>query len=342
MQPVLIDGTMGEGGGQILRTSLALSMITGTPLQLVRIRGGRKRPGLMRQHLTGVLAAAEICGAEVIGASLHSDRLQFTPGAIRVGTYQFSVGTAGSTALVLQAVLPALLSADGPSEITIEGGTHAIKAPSFHFLLRSFMPAIARFGASVTLEMPRWGFYPAGGGCIQALIEPAAWRAASFLERGPITRAHAVAVVSGLSTRIARDEVRALLATRGLEGASNEIIDAPSPGPGNVAWVELEHGAGTTIVTECGQRGVPARRIARAIGRQAGDFLAADVPVGEHLADQLLLPMALARGGAVRTLPPSLHTTTNIEVIQRFLPVRFEIEEDTRRSVVIRCVPTPA
>lgn len=333
MDAILIDGTRGEGGGQILRTSLALSMITGRPVVLERIRGRRKKPGLMRQHLTGVLAAAEVCGAEVVGATLRSDRLRFVPGPIRSGTWRFSVGTAGSTALVLQTLLPALLCADGPSEVIIEGGTHAMAAPTFHFLQRSFAPALARFGGRLELELLRWGFYPAGGGAIRARVEPEQWRPARLVERGGLERIHAVAVVSNLPVRIAWDEVRTMEAA--LEGVTNEIVEAASPGPGNVVWVEIEAVSGTTIVTGHGRRGVPARRVAKEVAREAARVLRADVPVGEHLADQLLIPMALARGGELLSLPASLHTTTNLEVIQAFLPVRFTTREHGRRVRIV-------
>src|SRR6185295_18962730 len=156
-----LDGSVGEGGGQILRTALALSALTGQPFQIDRIRAQRRKPGLMRQHLTAVRAAAEVCQATVAGDSLGSMALSFVPGAVKAGSYSFAVGTAGSATLVLQTVLPPLLVAAGPSTLTIEGGTHNPLAPPFDFLERSFLPLVARMGPQFEARLERWGFYPA-------------------------------------------------------------------------------------------------------------------------------------------------------------------------------------
>ena len=161
---IRIDGSFGEGGGQILRTSLSLSLATGKAFRIEKVRAGRERPGLLRQHLTAVLAAAEVGGAEVQGATLGSTELTFSPGAIRAGEYRFSVGTAGSGTLVFQTILPALMLAAKPSRIVIEGGTHNIAAPPFDFLARTFVPLLERMGPKVQLQFERYGFYPAGGG----------------------------------------------------------------------------------------------------------------------------------------------------------------------------------
>jgi RNA 3'-terminal phosphate cyclase (ATP) len=168
-----LDGSVGEGGGQILRTSLALSMCTGQPVTLNNIRAKRAKPGLMRQHLTCVDAAREVSGAQVQGAELGSQSLAFEPGRVRAGDYRFNVGTAGSCTLVLQTVWPALLLAGERSTLTLQGGTHNPMAPPFHFLERSFAPLVRRLGAGVSLTLRRHGFYPAGGGEMQATVEPA-------------------------------------------------------------------------------------------------------------------------------------------------------------------------
>src|SRR5688572_7099138 len=161
---IRIDGSVGEGGGQILRTALSLSLATGTPFQIENIRAGRKNAGLLRQHLTAVLAAAEIGSAETAGASLGSTALTFTPKSVRGGEFRFAVGTAGSATLVFQTILPALLLAGTPSRVEIEGGTHNMAAPPFDFLKRTFLPVLRRMGANISLELKRYGFYPAGGG----------------------------------------------------------------------------------------------------------------------------------------------------------------------------------
>lgn len=171
---IIIDGSIGEGGGQILRTALALSMVTGQPFRIENIRAGREKPGLLRQHLTAVNAAATICTATVDGAAIGSRELTFTPEKAKPGEYTFSIGSAGSTTLVLQTVLPALLTADGPSSLTLEGGTHNPHAPPIDFLERTFLPLINRMGPTVTVTLERAGFYPAGGGRVVVKIQPAA------------------------------------------------------------------------------------------------------------------------------------------------------------------------
>jgi RNA 3'-terminal phosphate cyclase (ATP) len=171
-ETIRIDGSFGEGGGQILRSSLSLSLVTGKPFRIENIRANREKPGVLRQHLTAVQAAAEVGSAEVEGASLGSKALTFVPGKIRSGEFRFAIGTAGSGTLVLQTILPALITAAGPSRIEIEGGTHNPAAPPFDFLQRSFIPLIERMGPKVKLELQRYGFYPAGGGRFVVEITP--------------------------------------------------------------------------------------------------------------------------------------------------------------------------
>jgi RNA 3'-terminal phosphate cyclase (ATP) len=199
-----IDGARGEGGGQILRSSLALSLVTGTPFRIVNIRAGRKRPGLMRQHLTAVQAAVEVGQARVRGAEVGSRDLTFEPKAIRAGDYHFSVGTAGSATLVLQTVFPALALAKGPSTVTVEGGTHNPMAPPFDFLARAFLPLIERMGPRCQAVLERPGFYPAGGGRFRVSVEPApAFARLDLRERGEIRGRRATAVVALLARSIA-------------------------------------------------------------------------------------------------------------------------------------------
>ena len=174
MKMIEIDGSQGEGGGQILRSSLSLAICTQRPFRIANIRANRDKPGLLRQHLTAVKAAAEICGGEVIGAEIGSRELTFKPGALKGGDYSFAIGTAGSSTLVLQTVLPPLLTAAEPSVVRISGGTHNKGSPPFDFLQRAFLPLIARMGARVELELLSYGFYPKGGGVIVATITPSA------------------------------------------------------------------------------------------------------------------------------------------------------------------------
>lgn len=316
-----IDGSQGEGGGQILRTSLALSLMTGKPFRILKIRAGRKKPGLMRQHLTAVNAAAEVGRAEVTGTRIGSQEVLFTPKHPTPGEYHFAVGTAGSATLVLQTILPALVTARGPSLLTLSGGTHNPFAPPFDFLVKSFLPLMNRMGPKVHARLERAGFFPAGGGRIEVTIEPAE-RLTGFelRRRGEMTSRSAKVLLSRLPRHIAQRELKVIEEKLGwpMESMSIEEITT-SPGPGNVVLIELGSSEVTEVFTSFGQRGVSAEAVAEQAVRQARRYIDADVPVGEHLADQLLLPLALAGSGVFRTMTPSRHTQTSIEVIHRFL-----------------------
>lgn len=331
-----LDGSHGEGGGQILRTSLALSMVTGTAVHIRNIRARRARPGLMRQHLVAVQAAARISGARVEGAEIGSAELTFVPGEVKPGEHDLIVGTAGSTTLVLQTVLPALLRASGPSLLTLEGGTHNPLAPPFEFLDRAYLPLVRRMGPEIQAELERPGFYPAGGGRIVVTVEPSP-RLSGFelLERGEVRRCRATAVLSRLPRHIGDRELGEVARRTGWEPSSLEIREVDSPGPGNVLLLEVESESSTEVFTGFGEKGVKAEDVAgRAVGEMQ-QYLAADVPVGEHLADQLLLLLALAGCGAFTTLPLSGHTATQIDVIPQFLDVSIQVEplEGDRRLI---------
>lgn len=324
---VVIDGSRGEGGGQILRTALALSAITGRSLELGRIRSRRSKPGLQRQHLACVLAAAAICDAEVDGAEVGSMRIAFRPKARHGGEFTFDIGTAGSTGLVLQTVIPALLSAPTASMVTVTGGTHNPLAPCFDFLDRVFAPAVRKMGATLDLAIQAYGFYPAGGGRVVARITPGPLHPIELCERGPITRRWATAIVSRLPTHVATRELMMVQERLELEPTECEVRDVRSPGTGNVILIEIEHAGGRELVTGFGEKGVRAERVAEAACDEAAYYLSRDIPVGAHLADQLLLPMALAGGGRFRTGPMTPHSTTNIETIRAFLDISITATE---------------
>ncbi|MFL6193037.1 MAG: RNA 3'-terminal phosphate cyclase [Thermoanaerobaculia bacterium] len=330
-----IDGSEGEGGGQILRTSLALSMVTGVPIRIRNIRARRSRPGLMRQHQTAVQAAARVSGARVEGAEVGSGEISFAPGAVRPGEYRFDIGTAGSATLILQTLLPALILASGPTDLTLEGGTHNPAAPPFDYLDRVFLPLVRRMGGHVEVALERPGFYPAGGGKLRVRISPAgSLSGLELLERGEIRNRRATAILSSLPRHVAERELRQVESEAGWQPADLEIREVRSPGPGNVLLLEVESEALTEMFAGFGERGVPAEQVAdRALGEMRR-YLEAGVPVGEHLADQLLLPLALAGSGAFATVPLSLHARTQIELIPRFLDVRITAEEGEARSVV--------
>jgi RNA 3'-terminal phosphate cyclase (ATP) len=326
---VVIDGSLGEGGGQILRSSLSLSLATGKPFRIENIRANRKKPGLLRQHLTAVLAAADVGDGEVEGASLGSRALTFVPGKVRPGDYRFAIGTAGSGTLVLQTILPALMTASGPSRIVIEGGTHNPLAPPFDFLARCFLPLIDRMGPKVKVALHRYGFYPAGGGRFTVEIAPSPeLQPLTLDERGEIVGRRVIAVIANLPYHIARREMDT--AGRLLEWEPECLFcedTKNSVSPGNLVMVEVTSNLLTEIFTAFGSRGVTAEEVARDAAKQARAYLASSAAVDEHLADQLLLPLALAGSGSFTARNLNLHAQTNMDVIRRFLPVRFEIQE---------------
>lgn len=329
---VPLDGSQGEGGGQILRTALGLSLVTGQPFRMEKVRAGREKPGLLRQHLTAVNAAVAVGGAEVEGATLGSRELTFWPGknGVAGGEFSFAVGTAGSAGLVLQTVLPALLTATGPSRLTLEGGTHNPFAPPFDFLARAFLPLVNRMGPRVSATLERPGFYPAGGGKMEVLIEPCArLQPLELMARGEPRGRSARALVAGLAIHIARRELEVVRERLGWTEEQCAVETLPEAfGPGNALILEVASEHVTEVFSGFGQRGVAAERVATAASQEVRDYLAAPgaPAVGEHLADQLLVPLALAGGGAFSTVTPSQHTRTNVETITRFLPsVHFDL-----------------
>lgn len=334
---IVIDGSEGEGGGQILRSALALSLVTGTPFRIEKIRGGRKKPGLLRQHLTAVKAAAQIGGGDVEGDELGSQEVTFRPATIRPGSYTFSVGTAGSAGLVLQTVLPPLLLAAAPSRLTLEGGTHNPWAPPFDFLARTFLPLLRRMGVAVEAELERPGFYPAGGGRFHVSINPPAnLSPLHLLTRGDVRRRSARALVANLPTHIGEREVDVVRQRLGWieeELSVGRIHEAA--GPGNVLILEIESEHITEVFTGFGEQNVRSEVVAERTIDDVRRYLSANVPVGRYLADQLLIPLALAGGGSFRTLALTRHASTNIDILQRFLDVRVHQERSAKDDVVV-------
>ncbi len=331
MGAVTIDGSRGEGGGQVLRSALALSMVTGTPFRMERIRARRPKPGLMRQHLTAVRAAAQVCAAEVQGDAVGSAALSFTPGKVHSREYHFNVGTAGSTTLVLQTVLPALVLAKEASILTLEGGTHNPFAPPYDFLEQVYLPLVNRMGPRVTVSLERPGFYPAGGGRFTVHIEPSTTGKLlgfDLLERGAIRIRRATAIVANLPRHIAERELNEVRSQLDWPEDSLHVVEhRDTPGPGNIVMLAVASEHITELFAGFGERGVPAEKVASRAIMQCQRYLSADVPVGEYLADQLLLPLAIAGRGSYITLKPSLHTTTHAELIGQFLDVSVAMEQ---------------
>ncbi len=340
-----IDGSMGEGGGQVLRSSLAFSLLTQTPFRATNIRAGRARPGLMRQHLAAVNAATKVSDAEVSGAELRSTELVLRPKAIRGGDLALAIGGAGSTTLVFQTVLyPLLLGAGTSSTLTLEGGTHNPMAPPMPFLERAFLPLLARMGGKVDVAFERHGFSPAGGGRWTATIHPTAHlEPLELATRGAIRTRSATALLSHVSGSIGVREITTLRA--GLGWAREEcrvesVKGAHGPGNALVATLESEHV--TEVFTAFGERGVSSEAVAGRVVREVTEYLAAGVPVGEHLADQLVVAMAVGRGGVFRTVRPTEHTRTQIALARLFLGVDTTATEESDGAWRLAVRPAPA
>ena len=325
---ITIDGSYGEGGGQILRTSLALSLVTGKPFSIHNIRAGRKKAGLMRQHLTAVNAAAEIGMAAIEGNSIGSLSFTFEPEMIKPGNFHFAIGSAGSCTLVFQTILPALIIAGGPSEIILEGGTHNPFAPPFDFLEKAFLAVINRMGPKVDAVLEKPGFYPAGGGRFKVYINPAGLNRFDLLERGNIINKTARAFVANLPVNIANRELKVIREKLEWDRELLKAVEVEnSQGPGNILTVEVESDNITEVFTGFGEKGISAEKVAKRAVKSVREYLDFNVPVGRYLADQLLIPMALAGGGKFRTLSPTRHTKTNIEIIKKFLDVEIAVIE---------------
>ena len=324
----IVDGSFGEGGGQILRTSLSLSMCTGTPVRIENIRAGRRKTGLLRQHLACVRASKEICDAKVIGDELGSSTVEFHPGTIRAGTYDFAIGSAGSTSLLFQTVLPALLMADARSTVSFSGGTHNDLAPSFDFIKHSFIPALEKMGINVEVELHSYGFMPNGGGKWTAKIKPMSEiRSLDMSERGTITSRLAVVTQSGVSRSVAERELSRV--QKKLQWNDNELMinQVESIGPGNIISLRVSNGHISEVIEFVGAKNLSAERVAGKAIAALKHYLDSGAAVGEYLCDQLLLPMALGKGGSFTTFEPSLHTSTNILVIEKFLDVDTKVSQ---------------
>lgn len=340
---ITIDGSQGEGGGQMVRSSLALSMVTGSPVTIENLRARRKRPGLMRQHLTAVQAAQKICGAEVEGAAIGSRRLVFEPGEVRHGEYLFRIGSAGSTTLVLQTILPALMIADGVSAVCLEGGTHNPLAPPYDFLERVYLPLLARLGPRVQTRLERSGFYPAGGGRISATIHPCPRLGRlDLLQRGELVATTVRAAVARLPRHIAERECRQIAELSGWPKACFQVDEiGDSAGPGNVVTIEIASQHVVELFAGFGERGVRAETVAQRTWRSARCYLESPVPVGSCLADQLLLPLSIAAhqgtgGGTFRTLPLSGHAATQIDLIKDFLAIDVHVVQHALDDVTVQ------
>lgn len=338
---IIIDGSRGEGGGQVLRTALTLSLATGEPFRIEAIRAGRRKPGLMRQHLACVKAATAICDGEVRGAEIGSQRLTFTPGRVRPGDHHFAIGSAGSTLLLLQTIALPLASAGGTSTLVLEGGTHNPAAPPFEFIARAWLPLVRRIGFAIDAVCIRPGFYPAGGGRVEVTIAPAAAEPVPLhLEAGDgVAVGRGEVLICDLAPNIAERERRTLAQALGWDEAAIEIRRIAHPrGPGNLVLATIDHGDVTEVISGHGERGRSAEAVAEGVADEVAAHLSRGVAVGLHLADQLLLPMALGAGGSFVTGAVSPHLRTNLDVVAAFLGpdlCRLAGEEGGRVRVIV-------
>ena len=350
LAPLTLDGSTGEGGGQILRTGLALSMVARRPLHITRIRAGRPKPGLMRQHLACVQAAVAVCGGQAEGAELNSQTLVFTPGTVRAGDYRFQIATAGSCLLVLQTVLPALMLADGESRVELSGGTHNPMAPPFDFLERAFAPLVRRLGVGLELQLRRRGFFPAGGGELVAHITPAKQPMApvDMMERGPLLNGWAEALVPGLARNIAHRELETLGQRMGWTFDAGQLRQAPTrqnEGPGNALIATLEYAQLTEVFCQLGERSLSAEQVAKRLADEIRTYQRSTGALGPHLADQWMLPLALAvwqsgQAASYTCTEVTPHTETNAQTIALGLPVRVQITP-VERAMQVEIRPAP-
>lgn len=340
MNVVEIDGSYGEGGGQILRSALSLSIITGTPFRLINIRAGREKPGLRPQHLTSVHAATAISDAEVDGAQVGSLALEFAPRAAKAGNYQFDVGTAGAVMLILQTLLPPLCRTSEESQIFLRGGTHVPFSPPFHFVAEVFLPMVARMGVQAEVNLLQAGWHPKGGGEVTATITPtSALQPLNLTERGTLRRVTVYALLSNLPDHIAqreRDTAANLLRDRRDIPPRLEIQRLPSIGEGTMVALVAEFENTVVGFSAMGQIGKRAERVAEEAVRPFLKFLKSDATVDSHLADQLLLYMALAEGHSrIVTNELTAHVRTNVWLIEKFLPVQFKVEGELGKQATI-------
>lgn len=324
-----IDGSFGEGGGQILRTSLALSAITGQDVTIENIRAKRDKPGLRPQHLTSVIAISQICGAEISGVSAGSERITFKPHKVRPGQYEFDISTAGSVNLVLQAILWPLALTDKGSRIVIKGGTHVPHAPTFNYIDDVFLPAVARMGLFCNYHMEKAGYYPTGSGEVRLEIRPVeSLQPINLPHRTEPIHIKLTSAVSNLPESISQRQMdTGLEYIRGMGiQPDQDMKQYPSPGKGTLFFIGLSSGNIKSGFQSLGARGKPAEKVAKDACVEFENYWKSGMAIDPHLADQLIIPMALAKGTSMFTTSEiTQHLLTNISIVQRFLPVQFHV-----------------
>jgi RNA 3'-terminal phosphate cyclase (ATP) len=345
---ITVDGGMGEGGGQVLRASLALSMALGKPFHMTHIRAGRPKPGMKRQHLTCVAAAKAVCKAAVTGDEINSTEISFIPDSVRGGEYTFRIGTGGSVTMVLQAIVPPLLMTKESSKITVIGGTHVPCAPPFEFMQQTLFPQLERLGSRISTCMEKVGYMEIGGGSVTVEISPASQLVPFQSEdHGDFTGATAIIYGHNLPEGIMEREAAILLSekfaalglTRDMlrfkDGSDDADKTALPVGGGNAVIVTLHHEKAVNVFGEIGWRGRSAEVVAGCACKRALEFLFSSAPIERHLADQLLVPMALAGGGSFVTKSVSPHTKTCLSVVEKFTHLKSTVTRENGNAVRI-------
>lgn len=342
-QLIEIDGARGEGGGQILRSALTLSLVTGKPCRLENIRAKRSRPGLQPQHLQAVQAAATVGNAQAAGAALGSQWLLFMPDRVRPGQYRFDIGTAGATSLVLQTVYLPLVLTEAPSTVTITGGTHVPLSPCFHYLDWQWCRFLAAADLHLSLTMERAGFYPRGGGIIHVTISPmVAIKPLRLRERGQLLSIQGLSAVANLSRQIA--ERQSAQAFKHLAEYCPQcqiaIAHLPALGKGTLLLLLAQFEHTQACFFALGAPGKPAEQVADEAAEALLQFLATTGAVDPFLADQLLLPLSFAKGESFLSISHiTRHLLSNAEVIRNFLPVTLDIQDTLEKAGSVRIQP---
>lgn len=328
-KPINIDGSLGEGGGQVLRTSLSLSLLTGQPFLITSIRASRSQPGLRPQHLKAVEAARKISSAKLDGAAVGSSSLYFEPGEVHPGRYSFEIKTAGATGLVLQTIFLPLSMCSAATTISITGGTHVPWSPSFHYLDLHWLPFMKRAGFDATFDLLEAGFYPQGGGRIQATVRPVQQvHPLVITERGQLRQVRGLSTVSNLDRKIAKRQREQVIRRLGARFPLNDIrvLEIPSRFMGTMLLLLAEFEFSQCCYFALGAKGKPAEQVANEAVDALEAFLATDGAIDQYLADQLLLPLSIADGiSQLRTSMVTNHLVTNARIIQAFLPAKIEI-----------------
>lgn len=338
-----IDGSYGEGGGQVLRTSLSLSCLLKKSFRIFNIRIKRKKPGLMPQHLMGIRALKLISDAKVEGDSVGSTELIFEPKEVRAGEYVFDIGTAGSISLLLQALLPPLIFAKNRTTLSLRGGTHVPFSPTFHYINEVFIPVVRILGIDIKADIESYGFYPKGGGKVRVEIMPAdRIIGMNLLERGKIKNIKGISGVGNLPLSIAerqKDSATKVLASQGLK-AEIEAFAVPAFGNGTFIFLKAETENCIAGFSSLGERGKKAELVGGEVARSFLDYYLTDMCLDPHLADQIVLYLAIAHGESLFTTSEiTNHLLTNLWVIRRFLGTSYKIEGEMRKPGKVTISP---